>query len=115
MMSNYRKIASSITRSSNLSTATPEGLAAALRYGASEILIIAEKQDVALTTGGYILAFHATELALKSFLAKCGVSEKDLKQKYRHNLVKLFTDAVANGLNVTTPHAADIIEWINEH
>jgi hypothetical protein len=114
-MSTYRKTASSVTRTSNLSTTTSDGLAAALRYGASEILAVAEKTDVAMTTAGYILVFHATELALKAFLAKCGVPELDLEIKYRHDLIKLFNDALSYGLIVSSPHAKEIIAWIDEY
>ena len=45
------------------------------------------------TPATYILAFHAMELVLKAYLAKEGVSERTLRKKYGHNLVKLYDKA----------------------
>ena len=41
----------------------------------------------------YVLTFHALELALKSFLAGRGLSDVALRNKYVHDLDKLYEDA----------------------
>ena len=48
----------------------------------------------------YLLIFHAIELALKAYLIQCGVSEKDLKDEFGHNLKKLVDEAVKLGLSL---------------
>jgi hypothetical protein len=65
---------------------------------AADILIQAPvvKLNVSLVT--YYLLGHASELLLKSFLVKHGVSLKDLKCKFGHNLAKLIQRARELGL-----------------
>jgi len=46
----------------------------------------------------YILIAHALELSLKAFLAKRGLSEKELRNEpYGHNLDSLYDEAVKRG------------------
>ena len=67
-------------------------------------------------TGEYILTFHALELALKAFLAKCGLSNAALARKpYGHDLLKLYAEARARGLKVSVHKAAELLEWVNEY
>jgi hypothetical protein len=53
------------------------------------------------------------ELALKAYLIQCGVSEKDLKDEYGHDLKKLVNEAVNRGLSLPAgskeliPHRLD--------
>ena len=56
-------------------------------------------------------------MALKSFLAKCGLSNAALANRpYGHSLVALFAEACKRGLSVSSQHVAkDLIEWINEY
>jgi hypothetical protein len=48
----------------------------------------------------YLLFYHAVELALKAYLLQYGVSEKDLKDKFGHNLTALMDEAVKRGLTL---------------
>jgi hypothetical protein len=48
----------------------------------------------------YLLFYHAMELALKAYLIQRGVSEKDLKNNFGHDLKKLVTEAVNRGLSL---------------
>jgi hypothetical protein len=66
-------------------------------------------------TGQYIITFHAIELGIKAFLAGKGYTEEKLRNKpLGHNLVELHKEARAQGLVLVTPHAHELIEWINE-
>lgn len=65
--------------------------------------------------GQYILAIHAIELALKSFLLDNEISEKDLRKKYGHKLTSLLNKANDLGLVVETENAADIIARLDKH
>ena len=97
---------------------TDAGRAKAFRYGAGECLIGAEKLHDGFPdlTGEYILTFHALELALKAFLAKCGLSNAALARKpYGHDLLKLYAEARARGLKVSVHKAAELLEWVNEY
>jgi hypothetical protein len=68
------------------------------------------------TTGKYILTAHALELGLKAFLAKRGFSEKQLANNYRHNLDRLYSEAVEHGLSLSSiPEVKHTIAWINEY
>src|SRR5215831_7151327 len=64
--------------------------------------------------GQYVLTFHALELALKSFLAGCGVSDVELRNKYAHDLDKLYEEARKHGLTLNDPHAARLIKDANQ-
>ena len=73
--------------------ATNVGRAKAFRYGGGECLYGAQKLHDGFPdlTGEYILTFHALELALKAFLAKCGMLNGALAKKpYGHNLRNLY-------------------------
>jgi hypothetical protein len=48
----------------------------------------------------YVLFYHAMELALKAYLIQRGVSEKDLKVKFGHDIKKLVHEAVNRGLSL---------------
>ena len=51
--------------------------------------------------GRYILTAHALELGLKAFLAKQGVTKKELAKKpYEHNLDHLYREAVKHDLKL---------------
>jgi hypothetical protein len=63
----------------------------------------------------YVLTFHALELALKSFLAGRGLSDVELRNKYRHDLDKLYDEACNHGLKLNTPDAARLIKDANQH
>ena len=53
------------------------------------------------TIGRYILTAHALELGLKAFLAKQGLTRKELAKKpYEHNLDRLYREAVKRGLKL---------------
>jgi hypothetical protein len=52
----------------------------------------------------YLLFYHAMELALKAYLIRQGDSEKDLKDKFGHDIKKLVHEAVNCGL--TLPHGS---------
>jgi hypothetical protein len=96
---------------------TDAGRAKALGMGAAECLAAAKRlhQDYPLArTGEYILAAHALELALKSFLAKEGLSNNKLKNEFGHDLVRLFAKAIKRGLVVTAHNAAVNIETVND-
>ena len=97
--------------------ATAEGRAKAFRLGAEECLGGAKKLHTGFPdTGEYVLTFHSLELALKSFLAKGGVSDAALaKNPYGHNLQALYSEATKRGLKVSVPHVEAIIEWVNEY
>src|SRR6516225_11617379 len=44
----------------------------------------------------YVLTFHALELALKSFLSGRGLSDVELRNKYGHDLDKLYEGVPVN-------------------
>jgi hypothetical protein len=51
--------------------------------------------------GKYMLAFHALEVGLKSFLAKKGLSENELSRRpFGHDLTALYEEAVLRGLDL---------------
>jgi hypothetical protein len=52
----------------------------------------------------YLLFYHAMELALKAYLIQRGVSEKDLKVKFGHDIKTLVNAAVNCGLSL--PHGS---------
>ena len=102
-----------------LDASTPRGLAWAYVTGADECLKDAEFLQEKLfrrnKTGQYIITFHAIELGLKAFLAGAGYTDEELRNKpLGHNLVELYNEAKAKGLNLVTPYANELIEWINE-
>ena len=63
----------------------------------------------------YVLTFHALELALKSFLAGRGLSDVELRNKYRHDLDKLYEEACNQGLQLNNADAARLIKDANQH
>jgi hypothetical protein len=66
-------------------------------------------------TGQFIITFHAIELGLKAYLISVGKTEKELERRpFGHDLVALYDAALAGGMVLNTPHARDLIEWINE-
>ena len=96
---------------------TDEGRAKALRHGALECLLGAQKLNDGLgsLTGEYILTFHALELGLKAFLARSGLSDGVLRKKpFHHNLLNLYDEACRRGLVVSIHDARNLIEWIND-
>jgi len=56
---------------------------------------------------------HAIELALKAYLAHEGVSYRQLKNDFGHNLTELLTDAIRKGLSLTEATQM-AIEMLNE-
>jgi hypothetical protein len=50
----------------------------------------------------YFLLGHAIELALKSFLQHRGYSEKELINKFGHDLIKCMTKGIELGLRVSS-------------
>jgi hypothetical protein len=64
-------------------------------------------------TGEYILTFHALELGLKAFLAKFGMTDKDLRS-YRHNLARLYGAAKQRGMSLSVQDAETMLGWANE-
>jgi hypothetical protein len=101
-----------------LDISTVQGLAKAYAIGAGECLADAQRLQQELfsdRTGHYIITFHAIELGLKAFLIGKGYEEESLRSKpFGHNLGELLKAAKAKGLVLTTPHAGELIEWINE-
>jgi hypothetical protein len=69
------------------------------------------------TVPQHILLYHTIELALKGYLLQnaAGLNEKKLKDRFSHNLEKLYAAAKANGLNVQANNDAELIKWANEH
>jgi hypothetical protein len=63
----------------------------------------------------YVLTFHALELALKSFLAGHGLSDVELRNKYVHDLEKLYEEACRRGLTLNNTHATRLIKDANQH
>jgi hypothetical protein len=115
MNKSFRDKASSVTKTQNIDPGTPKGRCQMLLAGANEIMLSVRKPAVMPDLSGqHILAFHAAELALKAFLAKHRVSKKKLPKHYGHDLVRLYGDAKKKGLALTTPNAAEYIEWMND-
>src|SRR5262249_1417205 len=48
----------------------------------------------------YLLFYHAMELALKAYLVQQGATEKDLTDKFGHDMKKLVNGAVKRGLTL---------------
>jgi len=95
---------------------TDAGRAQAFGDGAREFLQSARALNASLSyRGQYVLTFHALELALKSFLAGRGVSDVELRNKYKHDLDKLYEEACKHGLTLNNPHAARLIKDANQH
>jgi hypothetical protein len=57
------------------------------------------QKRVSFTPVRYFLCCQALELGLKAFLSLNGVSNRDLKERFGHDLVRLLSDARANGLD----------------
>src|SRR5262249_2273934 len=100
-------------------SSTPAGLCETLRDGA-EIFLTGAKKLNELWPGDdvpdrQILTVHRFELALKGFLAKHGLTAEMLRNKpYRHNLDRLYSEAVERGLSLQ-PQSKELIEAINEY
>ena len=96
---------------------TDRGRAQAFSDGAREFLQSARLLNAStFYREQYVLTFHALELALKSFLAGCGLSDVALRNKYVHDLDKLYEDACKHGLTVSNnPDAARLIKDANRH
>src|SRR5215469_15056766 len=64
----------------------------------------------------YVLTFHALELALKSFLAGRGLSDVALRNKYGHDLDKLYEESCKHGLTLNNnPDGTRLIKDANRH
>ena len=118
-MNSYGRLRGSVSTRlvTGIDPKTDGGRAKAFLNGAGECLIGAKKLDDGFSnlTGEYILTFHALELALKSFLAKSGLTNQQLKRKpYGHNLVNLYAEAQTRGLSISLPDAEHLIKWSNE-
>jgi len=62
----------------------------------------------------YFALCHAIELALKAFLLAHGWSDQQTRDfKFRHNISKLMTEAIALGLNIS-PTARSEIDLLSE-
>jgi hypothetical protein len=95
---------------------TDAGRAQAFSNGAREFLGSARALSGSLYyRGQYVLTFHALELALKSFLAGRGLSDVELRNKYVHDLDKLYEEACTRGLTLNNTHAARLIKDANQH
>src|SRR5262249_13508851 len=105
--------------SNDIDANTPAGLCEALGLGAEICLTGAKKLDP-LSSGWdlpdrQILTFHALELALKAFLAKQGLTRETLRNKpYRHDLDRLYSDAVQRELSLP-PGSKELIAAVNEY
>jgi HEPN domain-containing protein len=87
-------------------------LAQKYRFGATECLNAARGMEAKNSIAQYILSFHALELALKSYLAQKGLSGKKLKDKYGHDLEKLYKKAKEFELKNDN---VDIAKWAGEY
>jgi len=65
----------------------------ALVFFESAEMVDKQEGDTFLLIPKYYLICHSLELSLKAFLNHKGVSQKDLKDKFRHNLKALFREA----------------------
>jgi hypothetical protein len=94
---------------SGLDRSTPEGLSEtyfsiALEYR-NDAKILHERDPQFGGLGKYLLACHALEVGLKSFLAKERLSEKELsRQPFGHDLTALYEEAVRRGLDLRVAH-----------
>jgi integrase len=98
---------SSYSRSTNIDPSTPAGLSSALRLGASEFLQAAHGVRLAHSAPQYTLAFHAIELALKAFLARAGLTEREYRSRHKTlgTLGDQITQAVRDRVGIrVTPH-----------
>jgi hypothetical protein len=90
---------------SGLDHSTAEGLSKtyfniALEYR-NDAKILHDRDPQFGGLGKYMLAFHALEVGLKSFLAKKGLSEKELSRPpFGHDLAALYEEAVRRGLDL---------------
>ena len=75
---------------------------------AADILLSAARETVTSLDPVYMLYFHAAELALKAFLAFRGEKTKVLKTGFRHDLGKLYNQALVRGLAPEATHSQDI-------
>jgi len=88
-----------VPMSANIDTWSPHAkklrLVAFLRL-ADEFHLAARKVSFPLIKA--FLLGHALELYLKSFLLSCGLGEKELKDKFRHNLDEALSKCIDYGL-----------------
>jgi hypothetical protein len=86
---------------------------AEMHTNAGIFLSDAELLGARASAGQFMLVMHTIELALKSYLHDRGRSLKKLKDKFGHNLDKLFAEAQAKGLLVPNPNAQSVISRLN--
>jgi hypothetical protein len=118
-MSNHsRNRGNVVTRvASGIDLDADEGRGKAFRQLAGECLGGAQALQAPYphSIGQYILTAHALELALKSFLAKRGLSDKKLQKKpFGHNLVNLYEEARKRGLSISLNEDTNI-QWLGEY
>lgn len=105
----------SVLRFRTNDVSSPAGVASAYKSLAAEVCQAARDMPFPDSTAQHILVLHAIELALKGCLVHSGVSEKDLKYKFSHDLEKLFAEAKTRGLVVNVAYADELIAWSNEY
>jgi HEPN domain-containing protein len=118
-MSNHsRNRGNVVTRvATGMDPTTDEGRAKGFRQGACECLQGAQALSSCFpnSAGEYILTAQALELALKSLLAKSGLSDKALERKpFRHDLEKLCEKAQKLGLSISAASQSNI-QWLNQY
>jgi hypothetical protein len=93
---------------SGLDRSTAEGLSKTYFNIAVEYLndakILHERDPQFGGLGKYLLACHALEVGLKSFLAKERLSEKELSKQFGHDLTALYEEAARRGLDLRGAH-----------
>lgn len=102
---------------------TPEGLSATYFYIGMECASDARKLSKASPhfplVGQCILSCHALEVSLKSFLAREGLSETELRGARfgrGHDLIALYDEAVKRGLDFSQfPDAKAIVDVFNQY
>src|SRR6476660_4779149 len=80
----------------------------AKRFCMAADLLLSTPQAASVNDPIYVLYFHATELALKAFLRSGGEKTAALKNVWKHNLEKLYAEALARGLAPDTATALDL-------
>ncbi len=84
--------------------------ARALKYFNAAVLLLKDN-DTKNAYPGYYLMFHSIELNLKSYLAFNGYTGIVLRDKFSHDIIKLYDECMAHGLN-STDGLGYIIGWI---
>jgi hypothetical protein len=78
----------------------------AMLAGARPLSKVTPVPFIALT----LLCGHGVEVALKALLAQSGMSAEILRDKYGHDLLKLWNKAEAHGFTLPTPRP----QWIEQ-